>query len=432
MSVFFTAPLRALFGGGIRSPTVGLRPGGVTLPGGGRLFGVGRSNIQISDAEKLSAVFAAVTIRSNDMSVLPAFVQNARTREHAEHDLLELLNVRPNEAMTASDRGRLIEASVLLEGNAYDWIVRDPRSARPVELIPLPGHLVTMWLDERRRAWYDVTHPVTGERVRLPGEDVAHHKGYSRNGYLGESVLSCARDTIRAGVAAQEYNAAFYESGCHISGVLTMEGDLSGFVLDKNKRPTDTRLKDAVRDEWERAYSGPDKAFRVAVLDHGLKYQPLAVSQKDSDFIRQQGLTVEDVARFFGVPLHKLQAGKQSYESNAQQALEYQRTLQPRVTAMEQELTYKLLLPSERAEGLEIRYNMRALLRSDDRNRAEYYRIMRDSGAYSPNDIRALEDMPDVDGGNDLYASLNYVPMRHWAALSLARNAGNGGKKDET
>lgn len=426
MKNLLTAPIRALLRGNdnrIRAPSVKAASGPP-----GRMYGVGRGGVNTS-AEKLSAVYAAVTLRSNDMSVLPAYIMDTRSREHENHPLLHLLNCRPNEAMSASDRKRLIEKSILLTGNAYDWIVRDPRSARPVELIPLPGNLVTMWLDEHMRPWYDVTNPVTGERVRLPAEDVCHHKGPSRNGFLGESVLSYANDTIRAGLAAQEFNASFYEGGCHVSGVLTLEGDLSGYVKDPNGQNTDKRLKDRVREEWEKTYSGPTSAFRVAVLDHGMKYQPLAVSQKDSEFIQQQNVTVEDIARFFCVPLYKLQAGKQSYNSNEQNAVEYRNTLQPRVTALEEEQTWKLLLPSERERGLEIRYNMRALLRSDDKSRAEYYRIMKETGAYSINDILALEDMPDTPGGDEHFASLNYVPLRMWPQLSIDRNRKEGEKE---
>lgn len=50
---------------------------------------------------------------------------------------------------------------------------------------------------------------------------------------------------------------------------------------------------------------------------------------------------------------------------------------------------------------------------------------MRNIGAYSANDIRDLEDLPDVDGGDERYASLNYVPLSDWKKLSQNRNGGN-------
>lgn len=119
-----------------------------------------------------------------------------------------------------------------------------------------------------------------------------------------------------------------------------------------------------IRVEWEKRHAGPANAHRIAVLDYGLKYTPISISNKDAQFVEQSELSVQDLARFFGVPLYKLQAGKQSYESNEQNAIEYVvSTLHPIVTQYEEELTWKLLTSSEIARGLEIRMNMMAELR---------------------------------------------------------------------
>ena len=57
---------------------------------------------------------------------------------------------------------------------------------------------------------------------------------------------------------------------------------------------------------------------------------------------------------------------------------------------------------------------------------------MREIGAYSINDILALEDLPDVPGGDERYASLNYIPADLFRELSVNRNApANNGGGDE-
>lgn len=377
-------------------------------------------------AKKLSAVYAAVDIRSNSMAVLPAYIMDNTDRTHKQHPILDLLSVRPNEAMTPSVRKKLLEESVLLTGNAYDWIIRDPISRQPVEMIPVPGNLVQVWVDSNRRPWYDVTDPVTGAVMRLPNEDVCHYKGPSRDGYKGVSVLTYAQDTIRGGLAASEYNTKFYESGGRPAGVLTVEGDLGGYreVMAEDGTTTKISKKDLVRKEWERVHSGPDNAHRIAVLDYGMKYQALSISQADSQFVEQQSVTVLDIARFFGVPAYKLQAGNQSYNANEQNSIEYMMGMQPRVTQMEEEQTWKLLPAGDQRKGLEVRYNMMAILRADSQSRASFYRDMRETGAYSVNDIRRLEDMSDVEGGDERLASLNYVPLSLWRELSVKRNGG--------
>lgn len=382
-------------------------------------------------AQKLSAVYAAVDIRANSMSVLPAYVMDTGTRERPDHPILRLLSERPNEAMAPAVRKYMLERDILLQGNAYDWIIRDPRTMEPMELIPIPAGLVQGWKDERGHPWYDVAHPVTGAIMRLPGEDICHYKGPTRDGWKGLSVLSYAAETIAGGLAAQSYNTSYYERGGQPAGVLTVDADLGGYVKDKDGQITDQTLKDKLRREWERIHSGPSNAHRIAILDHGLKYQSLAISQKDSQFVESQAVVVEDIARFFGVPLYKLQAGKQSYNSNEQNAIEYLNNLQPRVTQMEEEQTYKLLRLSDRARGLEVRYNMAALLRSDNQSRSAYYRAMREMSVYSVNDVRALEDLPDVEGGDDRQARIDMVPLRDWARLSEAKYGG-GGETSET
>ena len=140
---------------------------------------------------------------------------------------------------------------------------------------------------------------------------------------------------------------------------------------------------------------------------------------------------MEDIARYFNMPLYKLQSGKQSYQSNEQQRIEYVGSLQPDVLQREQEMTYKLLTPSQITRGWCIRTNIMALLRSDFNSRASFYRTMKEIGAYSVDDILAKEDMPDVPGGEHRQASLNYVPLEDWAELSRKRAENGGGGRPE-
>lgn len=364
-------------------------------------------------AMKISAVNACVECLSNSISKLPIFVMNTKTKEHIKHPILELLAKRPNEAMTPSVYKKLIETNRLLGGNGYALIIRSPNTARVQELIPIHYNYVRPWVDDNGTLWYLITNPRTGELRKIGTYDILHYKAYTEDGINGISVLSRAQEVIDTAKAAQMYENGLYTRNARPVGVLKTDSNM-------NKE-----AKDKIRDEWHKIHEGVDNAFRIAVLDLGISYQPISISNKDTQFVESKAVSVEDIARFFGVPLYKINAGKQSYSSNEQNGIEYVvNTLHPIVTQYEEEDTTKLLFEKEQKNGLEIRRNMMAELRGDFASRGEWYKKMREIGAYSVNDILALEDMPSVPGGNTRYASLNYVPLEYFEDLSINRNNG--------
>ena len=176
---------------------------------------------------------------------------------------------------------------------------------------------------------------------------------------------------------------------------------------------------------------GPSNSHRVAILDLGLDYKLLSASNRDAQFVENKQLSTTDIARYFGVPLYKLNEGKQAYGSNEQNAIEYVvGTLHPIITQYEEEQTYKLLTSSE-IQRYEIRINMMAELKGDTASRAAWYKTLTELSVFCPDDICALEDIPNVPGGHLRRASLNYVPLDMWEELSRARNGGTAAGKEE-
>jgi HK97 family phage portal protein len=152
------------------------------------------------------------------------------------------------------------------------------------------------------------------------------------------------------------------------------------------------------------------------------------MSNSDAQFVESEEYRVADIARFFGTPLYLLNAGKQAYSSNEQNSIDFVKyTLLPIINEREQEDSYKLLMPGERAKGLRIKREVKGLLRGDSAAQAAWYRTMRELGVYSPDDICELEDRPPVPGGKSRYASLNHIPLELWEALSILRAENKGG-----
>lgn len=378
-----------------------------------------------SAALKISAVFGAVQYICDFVSALPVYVYDRHTRGRIEqHHLANLLRLRPNEAQTPSDFSRFLIRSLLLRGNGYAYNYRSPSTGRVVERIPLFADYMTVKiLDGHLRYLY--THPDTGELYCLSPQDVTHYKMDSDNGYEGVSVLKYAAQTIHRAQAASDYESSVYKNNARPGGVLETEADLGGYsdVPDPKDPTRMLTRKENLRRAWERAHGGGVNAFRVAILDNGLKYTPIKIDAYDTSFVQSKDVSIADIARFFGVPLHALMTGKQSYASNEQNSLEFAQGRGLAILRMlEEEDSYKLLVDSELAKGLWIKRNLDGRLRGDTAARASFYRTMHDIGAYSVNDILALEDKQDVKGGDVRLASLNYVPLDKFEEISTARN----------
>lgn len=376
-------------------------------------------------AMKLSTVSRCVELRSNAIAMLPVYLMDEKTKKRLhDHPLGGLLWGPPNEAMTRFDYEKLMQCNLDLSGNAYAWIDRDSRTGCPVELISLwPDH-VTPYIDQAGALWYIYTNPRTGEMTRLAPEDVLHYKAYSTDGITGISILRRASQSIATGLSAQQYQGDLYANGGRPSGVLSVAADIGGNVEVVNEAGEKEIIskKEEIRRAWEKVHSGPGKGFRVAVLDNGLTYTPTAMNNSDAQFVESEEYRVADVARFFGVPLYLLNAGKQAYSSNEQNSIDLvKHTILPLVVQREQEDSWKLLLPRERAQGLRIKRELKQLLRGDTTAQSVWYRVMREIGVYSVDDIRALEDLEEVPGGDRRNASLNYVPLEDWPELSRLR-----------
>lgn len=379
-------------------------------------------------AMKLSAVNRCVELRSCTMAMLPVYVMDEGAKDRlTDHRLKDVLWGQANEAMTWFDYERLMQCNLDLKGNAYAWINRDGRTGRPLELIPLHPDCVTPYVARDSSLWYFYTNPRTGEMCRLDPADVIHRKGYSKDGIEGISILRRAALTIQTGLSAQQYQREIYDNGGAPSGILTVATDLSGkpdIEVAKTDGTTEKiSRKELIRREWEKIHTGSGNRFRIAVLDNGLKYDPLSMTNSDAQFVESEEVRVADVARFFAIPLHLLYAGAESYAANEMNSIELVKyTFLALVTQWEQEYSRKLLLPGERAARQRIKRELKMLLRGDTASQASWYETMRNIGVYNVDEIRALEDLCKVPGGETRYASLNYIPLAVFELLSLLRN----------
>lgn len=385
-----------------------------SLPGNSYMFRLGSSTsgamVNQRSAMQISAVYACVRVLAESIAGLPLHVyqcgKNDSREKAVEHPLYFLLHDEPNPEMTSFVFRETLMTHLLLWGNAYAQIIRDGRG-QVIALYPLmPDRMRVDW-DEKGQIYYryqlgaDESHLDKAGTVDLSPKDVLHIPALGFDGLVGYSPIAMARNSIGMAIACEDFGASFFRNGAAPFGVLEHPGVL--------KNP------EKLRAAWEAQYGGSRNSERVAVLEEGMKFNPIAIPPEQAQFLETRKFQVDEIARIFHVPPHMIGDLERSTFSNIeQQSLEFVKyTLNPWVCRWEQALTRSLLSPKEKRE-YSIKFNVDGLLRGDYQSRMNGYAVGRQNGWMSANDIRELENMDKISeeqGGNLYLVNGNMIKM---------------------
>lgn len=349
-------------------------------------------------AENLSAVFACVQIISETIASLPVKVyrkQDDGVRQaEPMHPVARIFARDANGWQTANEWLETMTAHVLLRGNAYSEIVRDNRGA-PVSLEPLhPDMVSVVRIPGTNRIRYDVTDLDGGTR-RLLAEEVFHLKDRSDDGIVGKSRLHRARETFGTVIATERFAGSTYRNGASLSGVITHPEHIS---LEAQRN---------IRESFESIYSGSHNAGRVGVLEEDMKWTALSVSPEDAQMLESRRFGVEQIARMFRVPPPVLGDLTNANYANASEMGRWfhGHTIMPWLTRWERAIE-RALFTAEGRRLHEVEFDADLLLRGDMLQRFQAYRIGREVGLYSANDLRRYENLnPRTDADADVYLS---------------------------
>lgn len=341
----------------------------------------------ITTAEKLSPMAAAHRILTNSFGMIPfGIYEKAGDARHPVDDksLDHVLKGRPNPNTSPFVLQKTVMSNAFWHGWAACWNVRD-RDGEIVERWALPSECGSIRHDRSTGLyWYDFN--VDGVQRTFSSYELSILLFETYDGIHGRGMLDLAREMVAADGMAQRYAKKFYQNGARLSGIVEVDTDADSASREKLKR--------------EFARYASDDAFKVAVIDHGMKFTPLGLSQADAQYIESRSFSVEEIARVTGVPKYMLQTGKEAYNSNQQQRVDFVTdTLLPHVTQWEQEERYKLLAKEKRDSGWYVRGNVSVLMRGNDTSRAAFYEKMIHNTVYNPDECRALEEREPIPGG---------------------------------
>ncbi|HDW3275916.1 TPA: phage portal protein [Enterobacter asburiae] len=366
-------------------------------------FGTSSSGkvVTADKAIQLSAVWACVRLLSESISTLPLKIyvrQPDGSRKAAtDHPAYSILCRRPNSEMTPSRFMLMVVASICLRGNAF--IEKKFIANRLVSLVPLlPQNMVVKRLTTGA---LEYKYTENGNERVIPVKNIMHIRGFGLDGVCGMMPMKTGRDVIGSAMAVEESAAKIFEQGLQSSGFLTAEQ-----ALNEEQRE---RLR-----EYMAKFTGSKNAGKIMVLEGGLKYQGVTMNPEDAQMLESRSFSIEEICRWFRVPPFMVgHTTKQSSWASSLEGMNLQfltHTLRPLLVNIEQEIG-RCLLDSD--DEVFAEFSVEGLLRADSAGRAAYYTSALQNGWMSRNDVRRLENMPPIEGGDIYTVQLNLTQLKN-------------------
>ncbi|WP_207479557.1 phage portal protein [Arenibaculum pallidiluteum] len=356
-----------------------------------------------TSALALSAVWACVNLLSGTIASLPLMVYRTApdgTRTVAkDHPLFRVLHDSPNADQTAADFWEYEVAGVELQGNAFARVARS--GGRVVALHPVKPELVTV--DRLPSGVLRYRWTEDGRAYEVLQDGMLHVRGFGGAPLGGMSTLAFGRHAFGLAMATDRAAGKTFANGLQP----TVGFSFAGWLTKEQRAVAEQKMADK--------YLGAMNAGRPVILEGGTKIEPISIKPEDAQMLQSRSFSVEEICRFFGVPPHMIGHTEKTTSWGTgleQQTLGFQKfTLRRRLKRIEQAIEKQLLSPQDRAAGITVEFNIEGLLRGDSAARAAFYNAGLNNGWLMINEVRALENLPPVEGGDVPRMQMQNVPI---------------------
>ena len=405
---------------GIFAPSSSLtlqNPAGWTVPSS--------SGLVVSDASLLglSTAWRCISLLSGTIASLPITLYRENSKgipeKYTQHSLYNVLKIDPNADQTAFDFWHFLSSSLEMRGNAYARITRNSIN-QIVALTPINPACISL----EREADGALKYRWSENGKYYDGSDdvIFHIRGFGGDPLGGLSPLTIGRNVFGVALAADATAGDMFKNGLKPTGVLNFNTWLTSEQREIAKR----ELADKI---------GVGNGGKPLILEGGTSWQNITLSPEDAQMLQSRSFSVEEICRMFGVPPHMVGHTEKTTSWGSgleQQTLAFlQFTLRERLKRIEQAINKQLLTREERQNGVYVSFNLESLLRADSQGRAKFYQVMTLIGAMTINEVRRLENLPPVDGGDTPRIQMQNVPITDADNGIVGDNIGQSEKDDE-
>lgn len=338
--------------------------------------------VSAETAMNAPAVWACVRLISGAIAGLPLHAYREQGDSRTEISLPEWIRhpVPYNPNITRAVHVQQVVTSLLLDGNAFIYVIGEPNSPRSLRVLdPSTVDIKTDGATETSYVVKGATRTLTpAEVVHIPYQAIP---GKER----GLNPIDAARESIGLSLAADLFGGSFFGNGATLSGVIE---------FPEGAEPTPEELT-RLKEDFKKKHVGAKKSFSVGALTGGAKWNPNVSSNRDSQFLELREYQVEDIGRMYGVPPHMIgsqKPGAVAYASVEQRNIDFvTHGLQPVIEKLED--AYERVLRGQRTY---FKFNVSGLLRGDVQSRWTAYGVALDKKVVLREEVRAWEDLPNI------------------------------------
>lgn len=355
-------------------------------------------------ALQVSTVLQCVTVISNGIAQIPFRLMGKQHKLADKEQLYFLFKEKPNRWQSAFDFWKLIGFHLALQGKCVVWVVRVRGEIQ--ELIPFPpqNYIVTQRYENGWAVRDYTLIKDDGSTVIVPERDIWELRWRDWDIRIGLNQLEVVRNVVAIALAGDRLTGSSFKNGAQLAGALMAKQVL---------RP---EQQEEIKKSWQEQYGGAQNAHKTIVLGADFSYQQFGQKNADAQFIEQKKFQIEEICRAWNVnPLLVFYFDNTASYSNSEQMMVQHvvHTMSPWYRMIEESAYVNLLTEEQRRKkGLYFAFNDSALMRTDAKTRANFYSSLFNIGSITPNEIRSLEDMPPMEGGDELYIQGAVVPLK--------------------
>lgn len=376
-----------------------------------RIFGVSflPTAPDMKESEYLLAykgwVYSCVGAIADDVSTIELELENYKGGEWVtvnQDPILDLLR-NVNDFDTWTDLIVQTQSYLELDGNSFWYLPRGERSNKPQEIWGLNPVKMTIVKSEKDIVAGYTFQNDRGEMIPITKEEIIHFKRFNPvNRYRGMGTVQASALAIDIDNYSGQFNRNFFFNAAVPSAVLKTSGEMTQEQYERLKA------------EWESRYTGTHNAHRLAILQNGLEYQSIQMSQKDMEFLEQRRFSRDEILAIFRVPKTILGIADDVNRANAETS-DYvfaRRVIKPRMNFLVNRLN-ESLLPMFGMDDTRWRFTFVDPVQEnrDQEIKENTASLTLGSAWMTPNEVRAEEGLPPISNGDSLLIPLNAIPL---------------------